>query len=180
MRLVRRLLQACGYTVAGFGAGRHIGLSTPRREALMASLQQLHAAHGPVDVIGWSQGGVVARELARRGPQYVRSVVTLGSPIAGDPDANTVARVRHALARLRGQTPWREAPDKFAARIPAPPVPCTAIASHHDGIVHWRCSQETPAPNTRNLIVRSSHFGLPCSPSSLRALIQALAAPPDL
>jgi pimeloyl-ACP methyl ester carboxylesterase len=178
MRLVRRLLERCGYSVAGFGAGRHIGLSSTRREALIRSLHALHAAHGPVDLIGWSQGGVVVRELARRHPELCRSVVTLGSPIAGDPDANTVARIRHALARLRGQTPWHEAPEKFAARMPAPPLPCTAIASRSDGVVLWRCSQEAPAPNTANRQVRSSHFGLPCRPASLRALLAALAAPP--
>ena len=47
-------------------------------------LAELHARHGrKVSLIGWSLGGVFAREMARRAPEQVRSVITLGSPFAG-------------------------------------------------------------------------------------------------
>src|SRR3546814_13353528 len=49
-----------------------------------------HAASGPVTLVGWSLGGVFVREMARHQPQCVRRVITLGSPINRDPDANNM------------------------------------------------------------------------------------------
>src|SRR4029078_6021698 len=57
-------------------------------------LQRLADRHGrPVSLIGWSLGGVYARELAKEMPQHVRCVITLGSPFAGHPRDTNAWRV---------------------------------------------------------------------------------------
>ena len=120
-------------------------------------------------------GGVFARELARAYPERVSQVFTLGSPINGDPEANNVT----ALFNLFN--PRRPPPDRaaFEARIPAPPVPCTAIFTKQDGIVSWQCSQEEDGPLTDNVEVQGTHVGLPWNPQVLAAIAERLARCPE-
>src|SRR3546814_3648558 len=94
------------------------------RDALNAQLRAVHASSGPVTLVGWSLGGVFVREMARHQPQCVRRVITLGSPINRDPDANNML----PLVRLAngGKRPKTDLAG-FARRIAPPPVPCTAI-----------------------------------------------------
>ena len=58
-----------------------------------------------------------------------------------------------------------------------PPVPCTAIYSKSDGIVHWRCAMEDAAPNTENVEVPGSHMGLGANVHALRVIAERLARP---
>ena len=133
---------------------------------------ELHDANGAVTLVGWSLGGVFAREMARHQPQLVRRVITLGSPINGHPDANNMV----ALFRLanRGK-PVKTDLDGFARRIQPPPVPCTAIYTRSDGIVAWRASVEDAALNTENVEVRGSHMGLPFNSAVIRVIVERLA-----
>ena len=169
---LRAALCALGYHAVDWGAGRNLGMSAALKNQLAESLRALHATHGPVSLIGWSLGGVFVREMARHQPQLVRRVITLGSPINGHPDANNMV----LLFRLatRGQTVKTDL-EGFARRITPPPVPCTAIHSRRDGIVAWQASLEDPAPNTENLEVGGSHFGLPCNLQVLRLIAERLA-----
>jgi hypothetical protein len=58
-----------------------------------------------------------------------------------------------------------------------PPVPTTAIYSHTDGVVPWRCSREECTPTTENIRVRGSHCGLGHNPLVLWAIADRLALP---
>jgi pimeloyl-ACP methyl ester carboxylesterase len=170
---LRRALRRLGYAAEGWGQGLNLGMRPALKSALAQRLLKLHSEHqAPVSLIGWSLGGVFAREMARHQPQLVRRVFTLGSPITGRPDANNML----ALFRLanRGKAvnlDW----DGFRKRCTAPPVPCTAIYSRTDGIVAWRCCMELPAPNTECVEVRGSHFGLVVNGQVLRVIAQKLA-----
>src|SRR3546814_12826282 len=78
---LRRLLNGLGYASYGWGLGRNLGMRSGVRDALNAQLRAVHAASGPVTLVGWSLGGVFVREMARHQPQCVRRVITLGSPL---------------------------------------------------------------------------------------------------
>ena len=57
-------------------------------------VRELSDTHGrKISLVGWSLGGLYARQLAKMMPDRVRSVITLGSPFAGDPKATNAWRV---------------------------------------------------------------------------------------
>lgn len=170
---LRHLLGQLGYAPHGWQLGRNLGMRSGVRDALNAQLRTVHAQYGPVTLVGWSLGGVFVRELARHQPQAVRRVITLGSPINRDPDANNIL----PLVRLaNGGKPPQTDLAGFARRITPPPVPCTAVYTKQDGIVAWRACLEDPADNIENVEVGGSHFGLPFNPQVARLIAEHLAS----
>ena len=95
---------------AGATSGRRAaGADLP---AVAAQIRSLHEATGtPVSLVGWSRGGIIAREAARMAPDAVRMVVTLGSPFAA-PAASNVG----AVWRRPGRPRWRRT--RSSARPP--------------------------------------------------------------
>ena len=92
----RRALTHLGYAVQGWGEGANLGIRSEQMKRLGARLDA-HAQ--PVSLIGWSYGGVVARELARNQPAQARRVFTLGSPINGVPEANSISAAYRLFGR---------------------------------------------------------------------------------
>src|SRR5207237_2212332 len=85
-RPLRSFLKGRGYAVSGWRQGRNFGLRDGVRDSMVDLLRELNQAHGrKVSLVGWSLGGVYARQLAKMMPDQVRSVITLGSPFAGHP-----------------------------------------------------------------------------------------------
>jgi len=117
---------------------------------------------------------VFARELARRAPALVRSVITLGSPFAGEPRASNAWKLYERLSE-RAADDWPE-PERERMRT-APPVPCTAIFSRSDGIVAWQGCMEREGPAAENIEVEGSHCGLGHNPAVLAAVADRLAQP---
>lgn len=174
-RPLRRSLSKLNYRVYGWAQGTNLGLKQRGRELLVAHLQAIAEWHGqPVNLVGWSLGGVFARELARAHPQQVQQVFSLGSPISGHPNANNVTTVFSLFNPKARQEPDMEA---FRKRAVAPPVPCTAIYTRQDGIVAWPCSREAQADNTENVEVTGTHVGLPWNPQVLAVIADRLAQP---
>jgi len=172
-RPLRRALTRLGYDAQGWGQGRNAGARRSIKGALAQRFEQLYQARGRLSLIGWSLGGVYAREMARSAPQRVRRVITLGSPINHHPRANNADRMYRWLNGGGDEVDW----EGFERRRVPPPVPCTAIYSKSDGIVAWRCSMEDPAPNTENVEVRGSHLGLGVNVQALRVIAERLARP---
>jgi pimeloyl-ACP methyl ester carboxylesterase len=168
---LRRALKRLGYAAHGWGLGRNLGVTRTLRSALDARIASLFDEHGRVSLVGWSLGGIYARELARAAPQRVRRVITLGSPFNHHPRANNADRLYRWLNGGDDTIDW----EGFARRRVPPPVPCTAIYTKSDGIVHWRCAMEDAAPNTENVEVRGSHTGLGFNPQVLRIVAERLA-----
>ncbi len=172
LRPLMGALESLGYTVYGWGEGRNFGMRPQIRRRLSARLQMLNDRHrGKVSLIGWSLGGVFVRELARAQPQLVRRVITIGSPTHGYEFADDLP-TQIALA-FRAVIPGGNS-RKATQRSAAPAVPCTAIYSRTDGFVNWRASIEAPAPNSENIEVRASHFGLLHNPEVLRVIADRL------
>ena len=173
-RPLRQFLRAKGYDVAGWRQGRNFG---PRRgviERMEQSLHELHQRSGrKVSIVGWSLGGIYARELARAFPDLVRQVITLGSPLYGDPETSTNAwDLYRVVSDREGDDSWR--------RQQPPPVPMTSIYTRGDGVVGWGCSVERASEQTDNIEINSAtHMGLGVNPLVWYAVGDRLALPED-
>ena len=174
--LLRRYLELLGYTPYAWELGRNLGPKAIGREGekLVDRLDAIHAQTGrKVSIIGWSLGGVMARQVARRRPDKVRQVISLGSPFTGNPRATNVM---HAYETLTGQ---RMADEHTQAQLresrQQPPVPSTAIYTKADGIVAWQNCCEPAHATTDNIEVYGSHCGLGVNASVLYAIADRLA-----
>jgi pimeloyl-ACP methyl ester carboxylesterase len=174
-RTLRGFLRQRGYGAHGWKLGRNLG-PTPRAvEAMMERLTELQRRYGrPVSLIGWSLGGIYARELARATPELVRNVITLASPFR-DLDAVNVPEFLRRRARRRTAV----ADDALVrARLREPlAVPTTAIFSRSDGIAAGLSCRADPAPLTESLEVDSSHLGIGHHPVVLLTIADRLAQP---
>lgn len=172
-RPMRRLLRTLGHQVQGWEQGRNVGPRPAVLDRALARIEALTQQHGrKISLVGWSLGGVYARELAKRAPASVRCVVTLGSPFAGPPQATNAGRV---FAWVNRDHPRISIP-REALRT-APPVPTTSIYSRTDGVVAWQCSVEEAGSRVENVEVGGSHLGLGVNPFALYALADRLAQP---
>ena len=170
---LRRALTRLGYDARGWEQGRNLGMRRSLRDDLDRRIEALHRQRGKVTLIGWSLGGVYARELARAAPGRVRRVITLGSPFNHHPRANNADRLYRWVNGGGDAIDW----EGFHRRRVPPPVPCTAIYSKSDGIVAWRSAMEDEAPNTENVEVPGSHMGLGVNVHVLRVIAERLARP---
>ena len=127
-----------------------------------------------VSLIGWSLGGLYARQLAKLRPDEVRIVVTLGSPFAAHPCSTNAWRVYELASGKRAGRPR----SRFRCRlVEPPPVPTTAIFSRSDGVCAWRRCVERPSALTENIEVQGSHFGPGHHPAAVHAVADRLAQP---
>lgn len=157
---LRRYLAWLGYDARGWSFGKNHG--DPARDAvrLTKSVAAIVEESGrPVSLVGWSLGGVIAREVARQRPELVRRVITYGTPVVGGPTYTAVAgtythEVReHATRvteRLDAQRPIR--------------VPLTVIYSRRDGIVAWPACIDRTTAGAEHVEVRSTHIGMGVDP----------------
>ena len=171
---MRRLLEGLGYDAHGWEQGRNVVVDQATVNSLESQLARLFkASGGKVSLIGWSLGGVLARELAKLHPDKVRLVITLGSPLSND-RGHTSARRLFEL--LNGKDPEVINEGNFNALHEAPPVPTTSILTKTDGIVHWRASvQEEGDFPSENIVVHASHCGLGVNPCVMVAIADRLA-----
>jgi pimeloyl-ACP methyl ester carboxylesterase len=173
MAPMRRYLRALGYDAQAWKMGRNVGGVSRMRAALRDRLAGIHASTGrKVSIVGWSLGGVYARDLALQAPDMVRCVVTLGSPFAGDVRATNATRLYEALS---GE-PVEDNAGLRAAIAGDLPVPATSIYSRTDGIVNWRTCLVRPSVTSENIEVHlASHIGLGVNAAALWAVADRLA-----
>lgn len=174
-RPLRGALRRLGHQVHGWRLGRNVGPTQRCVTGLRDRLRELADRHGTaVSVVGWSLGGIYARELARRAPESVHQVVTLGSPIRLECEEQTRAHSafeRYAHLHVERWTlPLEHGCDRL-------PVPATSVYSRYDGIVSWRACLDEPGPRAENIAVIGSHLGLGHHPAVLWAVADRLAQP---
>ncbi|MES2015514.1 MAG: alpha/beta hydrolase [Pseudomonadota bacterium] len=171
--VIRRFLRDLGYAAHAWEQGLNFGPRPGVLEACVERIRQLRAEHGrPVSLVGWSLGGVYARELAKMMPDDVRLVVSLGSPFTGSHKATNAWRVYQLVS---GEKEVDEA--RFAALKETPKVPTTSIYSRTDGVVAWQCSVEQETATSENIEVHASHVGMGLNPTALYAIADRLAQP---
>ncbi|WP_317205176.1 alpha/beta hydrolase [Janthinobacterium sp.] len=171
--VIRRFLTARGYRAHAWEQGLNLGARPGVLEACVARVRQLRAEHGQrVSLVGWSLGGVYAREIAKMLPEEVRVVVTLGAPFSGGPEATNAWRLYQLISGDREIDAAR-----YAALKLRPGVPTTSIFSRSDGVVAWQCSQEEEGESSENIEVHASHMGMGANPMALYAIADRLAQP---
>jgi len=171
---LRGFLRDLCYDARGWKLGMNRGPSGRLSQGMEARLVHLAKRHGrKVSLVGWSLGGIYARELARGHPELVRCVITLATPFR-DISATHAAR----LVPIRpGGRPLHEARELHAWLAQPIDVPTTSIYSRSDGIVHWQSCLEQAGPERENVEVSSSHTGMGFHPRVLEVLADRLAQP---
>jgi pimeloyl-ACP methyl ester carboxylesterase len=177
-RVLRQYCNDWGYDSRPWDQGRNLGLSHSRdlEQVLDERLEELYRQSGrKVSLIGWSLGGLFAREMARRNPARVRSVITLGSPL-GNPRATNAWRLYELLSgtsidedRIRNRV--------RALRHPLKNVPMTAIYSRSDAIVSSQISRLPAGKFVENIGTNMSHLGMGFNPAVLYAIADRLRQP---
>ena len=178
--MLRQYLSDRGYRALPWRLGTNTG-SADLVVRLMRQFQRLaHAYDEPVTLIGQSLGGVFARELARRFPDRVRQVISLGSPFGAMSDGSTNAVVARLFRIVSGDTPasLRAKVGQIDTVEPPPGVPCTAIYSRTDGVVHWRSCVERKTALTQNIEIIGSHSGMAFHPAVYAIINDRLRLPP--
>jgi pimeloyl-ACP methyl ester carboxylesterase len=169
--MLRRVLAKAGYTVHGWGLGRNMPVKADLLERLDKRIE-LIAPKGTMTLVGWSLGGLIAREYAKHAPGRIAEVITLGSPFSGDPRANRAWKAYELMA----DHPV-DAPPIAAVFAQKPPVPTTAIWSARDGIIPPEAARGQPDERDHAVEVNCGHFGLGCAPDALEAVLRVLAGP---
>lgn len=174
---MRNFLSASGFAACDWERGVNTG---PEGEfdgwlgALVERVRELHDEHGrTVSLVGWSLGGVYAREIAKVCPGSVRQVITLATPFGSLGDGNHAGTVYRLLNR---DTP-RLTPEVEARLRECPPVPTTSIYSKTDGIVSWRGCIERRSAQSESVEVSASHLGMVTHAQVLRIVANRLAQP---
>jgi pimeloyl-ACP methyl ester carboxylesterase len=176
-RPLRAFLRERGYAAHALKLGRNDGLKPGIEEAQLARLREIRGRYGrKVSLVGWSLGGVYARQLAKMEPDRVRTVITLGSPFGGQPTATNAWRIYEIVSGKRAA----DSDATFGGALSdPPPVPSTAIYSRTDGICAYQICMEQPSAKTENIEVQGSHCGLGHNPSVVYAVADRLAQPED-
>lgn len=180
MRTMRRYLKDWQYDARSWRCGRNLGLpgKIDVESRLDDRLATLYKRSGrPVSLIGWSLGGLFARELARRNPDKVRSVIMLGSPI-GSPRATNAWRIFEAVSDVKVDDEFIR--DRvLTLREPIDGVPMTAVYSLTDAVVSSDIARLPPGENVENVGVMASHLGMGFNPAILYLIADRLRQPED-
>jgi pimeloyl-ACP methyl ester carboxylesterase len=165
---LRSFLTWLGHDVRGWELGRN-SADIADLDRLVERLDADVAADGrPRSLVGWSLGGLIAREVARRRPDLVEQVVTYGTPVVGGATYTIFAR--------RFSTDDAERAGDLVSDA-AVPVPLTAIYSRADHVVSWRACIDHQGDDVRHVEVRSTHIGMGLDPDVWRAVAGVLADP---
>jgi pimeloyl-ACP methyl ester carboxylesterase len=164
---LRRALADAGWRVHGWDMGFNRGATVETVERLQRRLDEVGNGR-PVLLVGWSLGGVYARELARAAPNQVRAVVTLGSPFSGDPHQNNVWRLYEWIAKHKvDDPPIPRITDK-------PPVPQLALWSRRDGIVAVRSARGLDHERDEEVELDCAHMAFGVSARAARKVVREI------
>ncbi len=173
---LRKYIQSLGYEASGWDQGSNFGPRAGVLDAIRQRVTDTYQSSGrKVSLIGWSLGGIYAREIAKERPECVRCVITLGTPFAGSPRSTNAWRLYEMVS---GRDIERES-DRFALEQ-APPVPTTSVFSRTDGIVAWQGSIQSQKnglghAQTENVEIMASHFGMGLNPAAWWVVADRLA-----
>ena len=151
-------LKYLGYDASTWGLGINGGDVDGLTEQFGPKIEAMaEASHQKVTLIGWSLGGVIARETARLYSDSVREVITMGTPLIGGPKYTSVGPLYA----------WKEGMDMdaFEEEVHARnsvglSQPLTVIYSKSDGVVGWQAARDVYNEQARNIEVRSTHMAL--------------------
>lgn len=165
---LRRSLVAAGFDAHGWGLGRNRGVTADMLDRIGDRIGQI-GAQGPLTLVGWSLGGLIAREYAKHAPDRVAKVITLGSPFSGSIRANNAWRAYELIA---------------GHPVDRPPVPVTltekpgvetvACWSARDGIVAPASARGRSGERDRALEFDCTHMDYIAHPRAIRAVARLI------
>ena len=167
MAQMRHNLTAAGFRAHGWGLGSNTGASIDLFDRIDDRLANLVDRYRrPVHLVGWSLGGLMAREYAKARPGNVASVTTMGSPFSGSLKANNAWRLYQWVAGHKIEEP----PVPFDP-APRPPVPTYALWSAKDGVIASACARGEPHESDRAIELDCGHFGFAFADESIDTVI---------
>ena len=170
MRWMARKLEKAGHTTKKWGLGYNFGATQARFQMVERRLVDIYRRTGtPIYLVGWSLGGVMARELAKAHPDKVAKVVTMGSPFSGSPRANNGWRAYQAIAGHRV-----DEPEIDTVVHEKPPVETVSFWSPCDGIVDPRAACGKPGERDRARALLCSHMGFVLTNEAVEAVLGEL------
>ena len=170
MRRMARALARAGHEPHDWGLGFNLGPTPENFAFLLGRIRALADRRAePVALVGWSLGGLFAREIARRQPDQVSLVVTMGTPFSGDRRANNAWRAYQLITGHTVDCPPIEC--DFSVK---PPVPTVALWSPRDGVVAPRSARGRPGERDRAIALRCSHLGFAGDPDCIAEVLRQL------
>lgn len=176
--VLRQFLEKQGYDVYDWGLGRNVG-KIEYLEILLEKIEEINIKTGKtISLIGWSLGGIFARQLSKERPDIVRQIITLGSPFSGLAEPNNISWVYRILNSGKKVSDINQ---EFLKNVPLQAlVPTTAVFSKEDGVVSWKhCIEKDLGPFHQNIQVRGSHIGLGVNPSVFSIITDRLKLDKD-
>ena len=165
---LQRALARAGYRVTGWGLGQNRGVRADTLRSILARIEAFGRGR-PVILLGWSLGGIYAREAAKLRPDLVAKVVTLGAPFSGDRRNNNVWRLYELIARHPVDSPPIGGDPSVK-----PPVPTLALWSRRDGIVAVCAARGEPGEADRDQEIDCSHMGFAVSARAYPQVVEAV------
>lgn len=190
--MLRKFLNERGYNAVPWGMGRNASDARAdsmddfmrHRAQLEGQIAQLieeefYSSGRKLTLIGWSLGGLYAVALAHRYPQYIRQVITLGTPF-GDPRGTALYSV---MARMNQQSN-DESEESLRRWVDYTysggelQVPVLTLYSESDGIVGKGIARCEGDPRfVTNMAVMASHVGFPFNPLVFAVIANHMVAP---
>jgi len=166
-------LRYLGYEASTWGLGVNGGAVDRLTQTFGQGVADMASRDdAPVTLIGWSLGGVIARETARLFSPAVREVITMGTPLIGGPKYTSIGAI---YARRNGLDMDEFEREVHARNSIGLRQPLTVIYSKSDGIVGWQAARDVYNDHARNVVVRSTHFGMGASPTIWKIVANTLA-----
>ncbi len=165
---LRRSLQDAGFEAHGWGLGRNKGIKADIFERLDESVDALRC-DAPLTLVGWSLGGLIAREYAKYAPHRVAKVITLGSPFSGDPRSNNAWRIYEFVAGHKVDAPPIE-----VTLSEKPPVATCAFWSPNDGVVAPHSARGRRHESDHQIELDCTHMAFVARPEAIRAIARAI------
>jgi hypothetical protein len=176
MAPLRGYLKLKGHDARSWGLGTNLGTPEADSRRLAVIVENLATTTGrPVALVGWSLGGVVARETARLVPDAVRHVITYGTPVIGGP-TYTLAADAFGEAECRRVRELTEELD----RINPIQVPITVMFSRNDRVVHWSACIDRTSPRVEHVEIKSTHLGMGIDPEVWAIVATQLGLSPSI
>lgn len=164
---LRKRLAKHGYRVHGWKQGWNLGAREDTLERLCERIESLGHDRKLV-IVGWSLGGLFAREYARYHPDQVRAVITLGSPFSGDPRQNNVWQLYERVAKHSVlDPPIPRVTDK-------PPVPHLAMWSRRDGLIAPRAARGLDHERDEEVELDCHHMAFAISPDAAKQVVREI------
>ncbi|WP_237452176.1 esterase/lipase family protein [Qipengyuania algicida] len=170
LRYMARQIEKAGHKVKRWGQGFNMGATPDILDRIEERLLEIHERYGQkVMLVGWSLGGIYAREIAKRHPDKVTRVITMGTPFSGNPRSNNAWRAYQLVAGHRVDEPPID-----CVLCEKPPVETVALWSPRDGVVNPRSACGRAGERDRAIALRCTHMGFVYSREAIETVLREL------